>query len=165
MTLYKQILNLGLKKDLKSQNFSNLKSKIHNFNLKNNQYSKFNFCIKRKTRKYVIEKYLTLNKILFCNSKNDLIKIINSLNLKWKKLIRNYISGFFLYHLHIRQVKDVPLLMKNRECFYKSITTPEILKKNTKLTNNIIKNFCKGFVNYILIFFQSLLKSNLLPKE
>ena len=114
------------------------------------------FAVCRKHRNKIISKYPIVQKFYYCNSKSTLISILDNLNPSWVCFLKLYMKRFFLFHCQIRKMKNQSDFIKLRQFFYEIIENSEILKNNIKITNNIIKNFCKGIMNFILIYFDSL---------
>lgn len=110
----------------------------------------------RENRKKLLEKYSGLWKVFQCKSKNKFIEILRGLEKYIRRLLKDYLRHHFLFHLHLRQIKDISGLMKNRQMIFEAIDDPEILDSNCTFSNNLIKNFCKGFVNFVLIFYEDL---------
>lgn len=118
---------------------------------------------KRKKRKGLIGMYPVLATLSRCNSKIKMLKIFKSLTSPWKRFIRNYMSKCFIYHLHIRQIKNFGELMRQRQNLYDALDDPEILMEKINFSNNLVKNFCKGISNFAVMFYEELLEQGLLP--
>ena len=111
----------------------------------------------RNKRRKILKVYPMIKRISKCNSKTELIKIFTSLTKKWKKLIKKYMERCFLIHLHLRQIKDFSELMHHRQNIYNALDDPIILESRVNFANNLVKNFCKGLTNYIVMFFDELI--------
>ena len=114
------------------------------------------FRTSRKLRLAILRDYPLIGKIYYCNSKSQLVLILETLNRDWRKLLKLYLSRFFVFHAHIRKMKNRLEFMRFRQLFYEMLDSPEALKDYMGISNNIIKNFCKGVVNFIVIFFEQL---------
>ena len=125
---------------------------------------KFRKITNRKTRRQVLRKYPTLLSLSKCNSKLSMVKIYETLSPKWKRLLRIYMSKSFILHLHIRQIRDFSLLFRQRHALYKAIDSPSVLMESINFSNNLVKNFCKGFTNFVVMFFEDISNNNLLPE-
>ena len=117
----------------------------------------------RDKRRKILRLYPVLEKLFKCSSKNKLVEILICLSEKYKTLIRTYLKRCFILHLHLRQIKEISGLMANRQTIYDIIDTPELLKGNMSFANNLVKNFCKGIVNFVVLFYEDLKKENFLP--
>lgn len=113
----------------------------------------------------ILRKHIFLARINKCNTKSQLVHILFDLSLIWKSLLKNYLEKVFLMHLHLRHIKDFSDLMSHRQLLYQAIDTPNILLKRFSLGNNVIKNFCKGFVSFVFMFYEELVKYNFLPTK
>jgi hypothetical protein len=71
----------------------------------------------------------------------------------------------FLVHLHLRQIKDFYELMQHRQNIYDALEDPESLEQGVNFANNLVKNFCKGLVNFIVMFFEELIECNMLEEK
>ena len=157
---------------LPNSNHSSLKclqktsSRTSNKNIKKQSGEESNiFCINRKLRKQVLKDYPILKKFYFCSSKGGLIKIINNLPTQWKTLIKMYLRRFFLIHVHLRKMKNESEFKSYRTLFYEMLNDTELLKKNNKINNNIVKNFSKGIVNFVLMYYNQLKSSPVLKNS
>ena len=119
----------------------------------------------RNRRKMLLQLYPILSKIFKCTSKYKFMQLISSLNLEYKQLMKTYLTKFFIVHLHLRQLKNISGLMAYRHIIYDSIDNPEILSTVSNNSNNLIKNFCKGLVNFVVIFYDDLIREKILPKS
>ena len=112
--------------------------------------------INRTLRKEIIFNNKILKRLYTCNSKINLCHILDHLDETFKDLMRNYLKKFFIFHAHLRKMKNLKEFLSFRQCFFESIDDSSILKNNVLIQNNVIKNFCKGLLNYILIFYKDL---------
>lgn len=141
-------------------------NKLKNENMLSKMFDKIKYVkrFKRPTphskREKIFKKYNFLNQMNHCNTKFKIVHIFHNLSNKWKSLLENYLERVFLMHLHLRHIKDFSDLMSNRHVLYESIQNPDILLERFTLGNNVIKNFCKGFVSFILMFHDDLVKHN-----
>ena len=119
----------------------------------------------RTKRRKIIKVYPMIKRISKCNSKIELIRIFTSLTKKWKKLIKKYMERCFLIHLHLRQIKDFSELMFHRQNIYDALEDPIILESRVNFANNLVKNFCKGLTNYIVMFFDELIETGFIDKK
>ena len=119
----------------------------------------------RNKRRKILRAYSMIKRISKCNSKMELTKIFTSLNSKWKKLIKKYMENCFLIHLHLRQIKDFSELMQHRQNIYDALDDPAILDQRVNFANNLVKNFCKGFVNFVVMFLENLIEMGLLEEK
>ena len=149
------------KESISSQSFLNVKNKKRDSLFQ--KLKTFIPKINRKTRKEILKNYPPLNKMFYCTSKYQFRNILFELSPKYKKLLREYISKCFIYHLHMRPINDISQLMKQRKLIYEAVSNPELLNGNKSLANNLIKNFCKGIVNFIVLFYDDLVKKGFLP--
>jgi hypothetical protein len=116
----------------------------------------------RKKRMEILKNNSLLLKLSKCAAKIDFISILESLSEKWKDLFKFYLKKCFLIHTHIRQVKNKNELLLQRQNIYEAIEFPDSLNFKQKLKNNIVKNFCKGFVNFIVMYYEDLILNNFL---
>ena len=121
--------------------------------------------MKRSKRKKIIRQYSVLNQFSKCNSKIGIFNIFNSLNEKWKDLLKMYMQRAFLIHLHVRQIKEFSELMAQRQNIYDAIDCPDILHSRVNFGNNLVKNFCKGFLHFVVIFSEELVENGLMEKH
>lgn len=110
----------------------------------------------RNERRKIINSHSVIERISKCNSKIELFRIFSGLSVKWKQLIKHYLERCFLIHLHLRQIKDFSELMQQRQNIYDAVDDPLILEDRVRLANNLVKNFCKGFTNFVVIFYKQL---------
>ena len=118
------------------------------------------FRIKRELRSYVLSNYPIVKQIYYCSSKAQMIGILNKLNTYWKELLKVYLSRFFLLHVHLRRRKNAKDFIKFRQLFFEMIDDSSILERQNHVHNNLIKNLCKGIVNFLLVYFDFLRDSN-----
>lgn len=118
--------------------------------------------INRNQRQRVLQKHPPLKKMFACISKLRLKNILESLSEQFKVLLRVYMKHYFIVHLHIRQIKKFDKLMNLRGLIFEAIDSPEVLIKNRNFGNNLVKNFCKGFINFIVLFYEDLTHFGLL---
>lgn len=116
----------------------------------------------RNRRKTLLQKFPFLFRLFKCISKRELVRILHSLSEQNKRLLQAYMQHYFVIHLHVRQIKYFAKLMNHRHLFFQAIADPELLRTNTSVGNNIIKNFCKGIVNFVCVFQSQLVQSKLL---
>lgn len=121
--------------------------------------------MKRSKRKKIIRQYSFLNQISKCNSKIGLFHIFVSLTTDWKRLLKNYMERAFLFHLHIRQIKDFAELMSQRQNIYEAIDFPDILNTRVNFKNNLVKNFCKGFLSFVVIYSEELIENGWMERS
>jgi len=119
----------------------------------------------QKKRKVILEKDPWIKKLFQCRSKSNLISIFLKLPEIYKEFIKIYLEKCFLLHLHLRQIKNLFQLMEHRQCIYNAIDDPQILLGNMKFKNNMVKNFAKGVVNFIVLFYEDLKRIHLLPTK
>lgn len=124
---------------------------------------KFRKITNRKTRKRVLQKFPTLLKLSKCNSKLTMVKVYETLSSKWKHILRLYMTRCFIFHLHVRQIRDFTLLFRQRHALYLAIDSPSVLMQSINFSNNLVKNFCKGFTNFVVMFYEDFLQHDLLP--
>ena len=120
--------------------------------------------INRKKRQFLLQEYPLLCRIAKCKAKAEMISIFKRLNKKWKFLIKQYMEQCFITHLYIRQIKNFSELMKHRQHIYEALDDPDILNFKVSFGNNLVKNFCKGLANFIIIFYNDLVNADLLRK-
>ena len=140
---------------------------IDNKDIKLKHIKKLRKIMDRKKRSQILIDYPILLKISNCAAKIDFINILESLSQRWKKLFKFYMTKCFLIHLHIRQVKFTKELLLQRQNIYEAIDFPDSLNFKLSLKNNLIKNFCKGFVNFVILFFEDLINEEFIspPKK
>ena len=119
----------------------------------------------RNKRKKILKIYPMLKRIACCNSKTELIKIFTNLSARWKKLVKKYMERCFLIHLHLRQIKNFSELMQQRQNIYDALDDPSILENGVNFANNLVKNFCKGITNFVVMFYDELKEYQLLEKR
>lgn len=148
-----------------------VKNKLENKEILSKMFEKIKFVTRFKKptthskRMKILKKYNFLNQMSQCNTKFKMVQILHNSSHKWKCLLKNYLERVFLMHLHLRNIKDFSDLMSNREVLYKSITNPDILLVRFTLGNNVIKNFSKGFVNFVIMFHDDLIKQNFITNQ
>lgn len=118
----------------------------------------------QKKRKVILQIDPWIYKLFHCRSKSKLITVFLKLPKQYKDFIKIYLEKCFILHLHLRQIKNLFQLMEHRQSIYAAIDDPEILQGNMKFKNNMVKNFTKGVVNFIVLFYEDLKKIKLLPK-
>ena len=121
--------------------------------------------INRKKRRQILRKYPTLQKLKKCISKTQFKLILLNLSPDWKKFLRFYMKDCFIFHLFVRQIKDNKLLMLYRQVLFDALDHPELITKELPFTSNLIKNFSKGILNFVVMFYEDLLKEELIPKK
>lgn len=119
----------------------------------------------RKKRRKILMQYPLMSRFSSCNSKIELVRIFQNLSVKWKRLIKMYMERSFLMHLHIRQIKDFSELMAQRQNIYDSLDEPEILILKVNFGNNLVKNFCKGLTNFVVMFYEDLLEQGFINQS
>ena len=105
-----------------------------------------------KKKREILKKNDILRKLSCIRTKEALINFFIFLNAPWKNFIKDYLKKHFLRHLFIRPLKDPFSLMRQRQFIYDSIDNPENFLSNNQFSTNIIKNFCKGIVNFVIIY-------------
>lgn len=118
----------------------------------------FRKIVNRKKRQKLLDNNLFLKKITVCNSRSLLASYISETTNEWKNLLKKYIKDWLIFHLHLRQIKNFKKLMSHRQFLFESIDDPDILNDGLGLENNMIKNFCKGFVQYIAMYQDELIQ-------
>lgn len=116
----------------------------------------------RGLRKLILAKNPDFKRLFHCTSKYQLRNILSGLSMKNKNLLREYMRKCFIFHLHVRPISNISELLKQRRVIYESIGNPDVLCGNKSFANNLIKNFCKGVVNFIVLFYRDLVSRNLL---
>jgi hypothetical protein len=119
----------------------------------------------RGLRKFILKKYPCLKKLFYCTSKYQLRNILFELSHDFKVLLKKYMQQCFILHLHVRPISNINELLKQRRVIYEAISNPNILNGNKSFANNLIKNFCKGLVNFIVIFYNDLVQKGLLKSS
>lgn len=164
------LLNLNIKKkkkskSLKLQSFPRSKE-IEELFLKRKaeikQLSHYRKIVNRNTRAQLLQEHIHLKQISNCNSRVILSKIFQRINKKMKFLLEKYVKDWMIYHLHIRQIKQFGQLMRHRQILFESIEDPSLLIDGPVFENNLIKNFCKGFVHFVAMYKNELATNNLL---
>ena len=126
-------------------------------------FRKFKPRMNNKKKKSLLQRCEILKKLSLIRTKDALINFFIFLNKSWKLFMKIYLKNFFLIHLFIRPLKNPFPLMRQRQFIYDSIDNPENFLSNIHFSTNIIKNFCKGVVNFVIIFYEDLERINLLP--
>lgn len=124
---------------------------------------RFRPIMSRSRRRQVLQNHPELQRMFRCNSKVNLIQIFHAISTKMKKMIKLYLERGFLLHLHLRQLKNLSKLMAQRQCIYRAVDQPDVLKGNVNFANNLVKNFCKGVVNFVVLFYDDLKRNDCLP--
>jgi hypothetical protein len=119
--------------------------------------------INRKKRRDIIRKYPLIGSLSKCNSKIKLLNIFKLLTPEWKLFIKFYMSRCFLFHLQIRQIKNTKELLQQRQNLYDALDDPDIIFLKITFSNNLVKNFCKGILNFFVMFQEQLLKNKMIP--
>lgn len=135
--------------------FTESNNKIENLKI-------FRKIVNRKKRQNLLDNNLFLKKITICNSRSLLANYIFETSNEWKILLKKYIKDWLILHLHLRQIKNFKKLMSHRQFLFEAIDDPDILNDGLGLENNMIKNFCKGFVQYIAMFQDELIQEGFL---
>ena len=124
-------------------------------------------CIRRITnrnrRKRLMREYPFLLALSKCNSKMQMKTIFTQLSPHWKRFLRFYLSRCFILHLFIRQIKNLKQLMQSREQLFQALDEPELVSTALPFTSNLVKNFCKGVSNFVVMFYDELLRQELIP--
>ena len=128
------------------------------------QLKSFRPIMNRSKRKKLIKEYPMLSLVFKCNSKQTFINLILKMSSVFKNFVKIYLTKFFIRHLHLRQIKEITGLMAYRQTLYDAMDEPEILNTTSHSSNNLIKNFCKGLVNFVVIFYDDLIKEGIFPK-
>lgn len=110
----------------------------------------------QKKRKVILQLHPWFFRIFNCSSKASLILVLSQLPGPYKDFVKLYLRRFFLMHVHLRQIKNLFQLMSHRQSIYNAVDQPEILRGNMKFKNNMVKNFCKGVVNFVVLFYEEL---------
>ena len=158
--LFKNEINLKLKSFFKKKiniNFDKLKEK----NMK--LLKTLRRIIGREKRKKILKEYPILRLFWNCTSKIQLMQIFEQVDSKWKNFIKFYLTRCLIFHLSIRQLKNVSELMRHRQNLFDSLHEPELLKSKINFKNNLIKNFCKGISNYVIMFYDDLIEQKMIP--
>ena len=121
--------------------------------------------ITRAKRNRILHNHIYFRKLYKCTSKYNFRNILISLPEKYKLLIKKYIRDFFLIHIHLRPIGDVSQLMLRRNAFYEAVSEPESLIGNKSFANNLIKNFCRGMVNFFMIFYDQMIGLKMIPRS
>jgi hypothetical protein len=124
---------------------------------------RFRPIMNRDKRRRLLGMYPELSRLFLCSSKNKLSDILLTLPETFKHLMREYLKRCFILHLHLRQIKEFSGLMANRQTILEVIDSPLLLKANMSFANNLVKNFCKGVVNFVVLFYEELRREQLLP--
>lgn len=126
---------------------------------------RFRPIMNRFKRRLILNKYPPLARLFHCSSKNKFSEILTHLPETFKRLIREYIKRCFILHLHLRQIKEFKGLMARRQIILEVIDQPDLLKGNMNFANNLVKNFCKGVVNFVVLFHEELREEGFLPSS
>ena len=121
--------------------------------------------LNNQKKKKILAKHVVLQSLSKIRTKESLINFFIFLSMPWKNFIKIYLQEHFLRHLFIRPLKNPYPLMHERQFIYESIDNPENFLTNIKFSTNIIKNFCKGIVNFVVLFYDDLLKKKLIPAQ
>lgn len=116
----------------------------------------------RGLRKSILKKYPDLRRLFYCTSKYQLRNILSGLCGDLRRLLREYMRKCFIFHLHVRPISNISELLKQRTVIFEAISNPNVLCGNKSFANNLIKNFCKGVVNFIVLFYHDLVSRNLI---
>ena len=152
-------VNNPLKRFPRSKEIETLFKKRKNEIKKLSHYRKI---VNRQSRKNLLEDNIHLKQISNCNSRVTLSKIFQRINKKLKNLLEKYVKDWMIFHLHIRQIKQFDQLMRHRQILFESIEDPSLLVDGPVFENNLIKNFCKGFVHFVAMYKDELIINNLL---
>ena len=91
------------------------------------------------------------------------MQIFEQVDSQWKNFIKFYLTRCLIFHLSIRQLKNVSELMRHRQNLFDSLHEPELLISKINFSNNLIKNFCKGISNYVIMFYDDLIEQKMIP--
>lgn len=130
------------------ENLANM-LQIDDFNLKLDFKSELKLNSKRRKMKLKqsdVLKIDQLRELRQCISKYHYKKILESLDYKWKFLLKVYIKEYLINDIYNRKLENSLILLNRRKILLESIDDPEILETDCNFDNNSIKNFCKGFV-------------------
>lgn len=141
--------NSGYPNSKKLQNTTNKnKQKIDT----NTKLKSFLPKLNRKRRQYLLVKNNHLQKIYYSTSKHKFIKILMELPQKYKMFLKKYLRDWFIFHIHMRPIENIRKVLAKRTVLYDAIDDPRILKSKKGFPNNLIKNFSRGVVNFIVIY-------------
>lgn len=168
--------NLNAKPDSnlynQNQKLNKNSNPIYRFPLKSTVHFRYNNPISlkyarritnRSKRIKLIKAYPFLKALSNCNSKIQMKTIFVSLTPQWKRFLRFYLSKCFIYHLFIRQIKNLKLLMQCRNRLFEALDDPEMINSKLPFTSNLVKNFCKGVSNFVVMFYEELRKEGIIP--
>lgn len=110
----------------------------------------------QKKRRIILRLHPWFSRLFNCSSKTNLISVLSVLPGPYRNFVKLYLRRFFLMHVHLRQIKNLFQLMSHRQSIYNAVDQPEILRGNMKFKNNMVKNFCKGVVNFVVLFYEDL---------
>ena len=139
--------------------------KIHNSDDNKCLLSRSRRKTNREMRKSIIQTCDVIRQFNICNSKLKIYSLFKNLNPKWQNFIKKYLSEWFILHLHVRQIKDFSGLMQQRQNLFEAIDHPEVIMEKITFNNNLIKNFCKGVINFIFMFYDELIKYDLIETQ
>jgi hypothetical protein len=153
-----------------SSEFSNQNN--NNYNAKNKQnlipVDKFKSLLPKATRakrKQIFKSYPILKKLFYCTSKYQLQNILFELPFQFKVLLQEYMSKCFIFHVHMRPINNISQLLLQRNVIFNAIMDPQILNGNKSFANNLVKNFCKGMVTFLVLFYNQLVANKRFPPK
>ena len=120
-------------------------------------------CTNRQKRRSVVSRCRFLKSLSQCKSKTQLKSIWASLSAKWMRFVSLYLRRFFIVHLHIRQIKQFRALMGLRQLLLESLGDPQLVVEAKNFSGNMVKNLCKGILNFVVMFHEELLQAGLVP--
>ena len=128
-------------------------------------FNKFRKITSRRQRQNILKKYSFLRDLFMCKSKSKMHQIFMSIPTEWKEFLTFYFTKCLTKHLLIRQIKDYRILLRYRQTLFEAIENPDLIKDSLPFTSNLVKNFCKGVCNFVVMFYRDLAKNSLIPRS
>jgi hypothetical protein len=116
----------------------------------------------RKMRKRLFRKNKDLKSLYYSHSKWEFREVLLKLPTRYKSFLKMYICKWFVEHLHLRPIKNIPEYLSKRQVLYEVIDEPNLLTRKRSFPNNLVKNFCRGVINFIVVFREDLIANGFL---
>lgn len=124
----------------------------------------FRRTINRQKRKALLSKIPVLRRLSGCTSKRKLKLICEHLSPKWRSFLALYVSRFLILHLFVRPIKGRKNQLQYRQFLHDAVQNPELLDNRNRFKANDVKNFCRGVINFVIMFYDELLEKGIISE-
>lgn len=83
-----------------------------------------------------------------CLAKSHFKEALDSLSNRWKALLKVYLRECFISDIFNRKLEKKGILLQRKNKLIHIIDHPSDLNYDCQFDNNMMKNFCTGFINY-----------------